>query len=178
MIRGFPQEAVLRDGRRVLIRPFTEDDTQVLWSFFQSLPMEIRRFAWDNISDRALIDRWGAEVDYAKALPLLAIDDQRVVADATLHRRSGGPLRLVGRVKWLIDPAYRGAGLGTTLVNNFITVARQQGLRYLNCMLIEDLEADAVETLSELGFERYSMPDYGTDPDGGSHDMVKMVLSL
>ena len=72
MIRGFPQEAVLRDGKRVLIRPFTQNDTQALWDFFQTLPADLRRFAWDNISDRALIERWGAEVDYAKALPLLA----------------------------------------------------------------------------------------------------------
>ena len=96
----------------------------------------------------------------------------------TLHRREGGPLRLAGRIKWLIHPEYRGIGLGTMLVNNFITVARQQGLRHLNCMLIEDLEADAVRTLTELGFEGHSFAGYGTDPDGGAHDMVKMVLTL
>ena len=84
-------------------------------------------------------------------------------------------MRLVGRIKWLIDPEYRGIGLGTTLVNNFINVARQQGLRHLNCLLIEDLETDAVKTLSGLGFEAHSFAGYGTDPDGGAHDMVKMV---
>ena len=26
-----------------------------------------------------------------------------IVADATLHLRKGGPLRLVGRIKWMID---------------------------------------------------------------------------
>ena len=45
-------------------------------------------------------------------------------------------------------------------------------------MLIEDLEADAVRTLQELGFERLSFAGYGTDPDGGAHDMAKMVLTL
>ena len=178
MIRGFPQEAVLRNGKRVLIRPFTQSDTRALYDFFQSLPVDLRRFAWDNISDPALVNSWGRDVDYAKALPLLAVSDQRIVADATLHRRESGPLRLAGRIKWLIDPEYRGVGLGTTLVNNFINVARQQGLRHLNCLLIEDLEADAVNTLAELGFDRYSFAGYGTDPDGGAHDMVKMVLTL
>ena len=178
MIRGFPQEAVLRDGKRVLIRPFTQNDAPSLFAFFQGLPADVRRFAWDNISDPALIEAWGRNVDYAKALPLLALDEQRIVADATLHRREGGPLRLAGRIKWLIDPAYRGLGLGTTLVNNFINVARQQGLRHLNCLLIEDLEVDAVQTLTELGFEPTSFAGYGTDPDGGAHDMVKMVLTL
>ena len=174
----FPQETVLRDGRRVLIRPFTGRDTDDLWGFFQRLPPQIRRFAWDNIEDRALIDSWGRNVDYSKVLPLLAINGHHVVADATLHRRERGPLRLVGRVKWLIDPDYRGQGLGTTLVNTLISVARDHGLRHLTCMPISELEKDAIDTLTSLGFEQYQVPGYGTDPDGNQYDMVKLVLRL
>jgi GNAT superfamily N-acetyltransferase len=174
----YPQEAVLRDGRRLLVRPFTENDVDALHEFFLRLPEEFRRFAWDRIDNRSLVESWGRELDYGKVLPLLALDGTKVVADATLHRREGGPLRLVGRIKWLLDPAYRGAGLGTLLVNNFIATARGNGLRRLTCMLISDLEADAVRTLQELGFESYLVPGYGTDPDGNQHDMIKMVLKL
>ena len=177
MIRGYPQ-AVLRDGRRVLIRPFTAGDARALYEFFQRLPEEVRRFAWDNISDPNLIETWAREIDYAKALPLLAVDEGRIVADATLHRRERGPLRRVGRIKWLLDPEYRGQGLGTTLVNDFINIARRQGLSHLTCMLIADLEADAVRTLTELGFDQHSMPGYGSDPDGEQHDMTKLILAL
>jgi GNAT superfamily N-acetyltransferase len=174
----YPQEAVLRDGRRLLVRPFTENDVEALYQFFLRLPSDIRRFAWDRIDNRALVESWGRELDYSKVLPLLALDGTKVVADATLHRREGSPLRLVGRIKWLIDPDYRGAGLGTLLVNNFIATARTGGLRHLTCMLISDFEADAVRTLKELGFDGYSVPGYGTDPDGNQHDMIKMVLKL
>ena len=174
----FPQEAVLRDGRRLILRLFTANDVDALYDFFHRLPEDVRRFAWDRIDNRSLIETWGRELDYAKVLPVLAFDGNKVVADATLHRREGSPLRLVGRVKWLIDPAYRGAGLGTVLVNNFISTARSNGLRHLTCMLISDLEADAVSTLHDLGFEGYTVPGYGTDPDGNQHDMIKMVLKL
>ena len=174
----YPQEAVLRDGRRLLVRPFTEHDVDPLYDFFMRLPAEVRRFAWDRIDNRALVESWGRELDYGKVLPLLAWDGHKVVADATLHRREGSPLRLIGRVKWLIDPEYRGLGLGTLLVNNFISTARANGLRHLTCMLVSDFEADAVKTLSELGFEGYTIPGYGTDPDGTQHDMIKLVLKL
>ncbi|HEX6898513.1 MAG TPA: GNAT family N-acetyltransferase [Thermoanaerobaculia bacterium] len=174
----YPQEAVLRDGRRLLIRPFNENDVDALYEFFHHLPEDVRRFAWDRIDNRALIESWGRELDYGKVLPLLALDGRKIVADATLHRREGSPLRLVGRVKWLIDPDYRGAGLGSLLINNFIATARSNGLRHLTCMLISDFEADAVETLKNLGFEGYTIPGYGTDPDGNQHDMIKMVLKL
>jgi GNAT superfamily N-acetyltransferase len=178
MPHRYPQQVALRDGRKVLLRPFTTADTDALYEFFQRLPTGYRRFAWDPIENRALIESWGRNIDYEKVLPLLALDGARIVADATLHRRERGPLRLAGRVKWMIDPSFRGAGLGTTLVSDFISIARERGLRHLNCMLISDLEADAVKTLQGLGFQSYVMPQYGTDPDGNQHDMTKLILRL
>lgn len=174
----FPQEVVLRDGRRVLVRPFTESDTDLLFEFFQRLPVEVRRFAWDNIDDRSLIESWGRNIDYSKVLPLIAVNGHNIVADATLHCRDRGPLRLVGRIKWLIDPVYRGQGLGLTLVNYFISIARDYGLRHLSCMPIAELEEEATQTLVDLGFEQYRIDGYGADPDGHAYDMVKLVLKL
>ena len=174
----FPQEAVLRDGSRVLIRPFAAHDTEALWDFFHRLPQEVRRFAWDRIDSRALVESWGRELDYAKVLPLLATNGRQIVADATLHYRDGGPLRLVGRIKWLLEPSYRGLGLGTTLVNAYIRIARANGLRHLVTMLVSDFEADAITTLSGLGFVGHTVPGYGTDPDGNQHAMTHMVLKL
>lgn len=178
MPHSYPQEAVLRDGRRVLLRPFSSRDADELFAFFQRLPDTTRRFAWDRIDDRGVVEQWAANVDYAKAFPLLAFDGRKVVADATLHRRRNGPLRLVGRLKWLIDPSWRGVGLGTLLANHFIDTARDNGLRHLTCMLISDLEADAIAVLKGLGFSEYVIPGYGTDPDGNQHDMTKMVLKV
>jgi len=174
----FPMEAALRDGTRLLVRPFRREDTAALYEFFQRLPLENRRFAWDDLNDRALVESWGENLDYEKVFPVLAFDGTKLVADATLHRRKGSPLRLVGRIKWTIDPEYRGRGLGTLIVQEFIRMAQNNGLRHLVCMLIADLERDAVATLEELGFSSYLIPGYGTDPDGNQHDMVMMVLKL
>ncbi len=178
MPNRYPQEAALRDGRRVLIRPFSEKDVDALYDFFHRMPIEYRRFAWDNVDNRQLIETWGRNVDYEKVFPLLALDGNRIVADATLHMREGGPLRLVGRIKWMLDPAFRGDGLGTTLVQDLIKIARERGLRPISCMLISDLEADAVRTLEGLGFASHVQPAYGTDPDGNQHDMTLLTFKL
>jgi RimJ/RimL family protein N-acetyltransferase len=178
MHHRFPQEAVLRDGRRVLLRPFTKRDVPALHQFFLRIPSETRRFAWDKVDSRATIERWGKELDYEKVFPLLALDGGKIVADATLHRRDRGPLRLVGRIKWMLDPEFRGVGLGALMVNHFIDSARALGLKHLNCMLITDLEADAISVLTDFGFRPYPIPGYGSDPDGVAHDMTLMVLPL
>lgn len=178
MPHRYPQQAVLRDGRRVLLRPFTERDVDALYEFFHTLPDQYRRFAWDNIDNRALIESWGRNIDYGKVFPLVALDGGKIVADASLHHRHGGPLRLVGRIKWMMEPAFRGVGLGTMLVNHLIDSARDRGLRHLSCMLISDLEADAVATLQNLGFRSYVEEGYGTDADGNQHDMTKLILRL
>lgn len=178
MPTSYPQEAALRDGRRVLLRPFSSSDVDAVYDFFQRLPLTYRRFAWDSIENKSLVESWGRNIDYSKKFPLLALAGNKIVADATLHRREGGPLRLVGRIKWMIDPEWRGAGLGTLLVNHFIRIGRSGGLRHLSCMLISDLEADAVQTLTTLGFSSIVQPKYGTDPDGNQHDMTKLILKL
>lgn len=178
MPNRYPQEAALRDGRRVLLRPFVDKDVDALYDFFHRMPLEYRRFAWDNVDNRQLIESWGRNVDYGKVFPLVAVDGNRIVADATLHMREGGPLRLVGRIKWMLDPAFRGDGLGTTLVQHLIKIARERGLRHISCLLISDLEADAVRTLEGLGFTSYVQPGYGTDPDGNQHDMTKLIFKL
>ncbi len=177
MPHRYPQEAVLRDGRHVLLRPFKETDVDALYDFFHRLPNDYKRFAWDNVDNRALIEKWGQNIDYASVFPLLAMDGRHIVADATLHRL-GGPLRLVARIKWMLDPEYRGVGLGTALVNLLIDHAHDRGLRHVNSMLITDLEADAVKTLETLGFKSIVQPGYGTDPDGNQHDMTKLILKL
>ncbi|HSF18932.1 MAG TPA: GNAT family N-acetyltransferase [Vicinamibacteria bacterium] len=174
----FPMTSVLRDGRRVIVRPFRETDVSVLHDFFLRIPVDWRRFAWDPIERRGLVESWADNIDYDKVFPLLAFDGSRVVADASLHRREFGPLRLVGRIKWLIDPAFRGVGLGAMLVNLLMDAARDRGLRHLTAMLISDLEQDAIEVLTPLGFKEYRIPGYGTDPDGNNHDMSKLVFSF
>jgi GNAT superfamily N-acetyltransferase len=178
MPNRYPQEAVTRDGRRLLIRPMTAADGDALFDFFQRLPEETRRFAWDRIEDRATTDRWCRDLDYSKMLPLLALDRSLVVAAVSLHHREKGPLRLVGRISWLLEAHFRGVGLGALLINHFIGIARRRGLRYLSCMLISDLEAEAIQVLSDFGFKSYSFPNYGVDPDGDPHDMTKMILEL
>ena len=174
----FPQEAGLRDARRVIIRPFAPTDADTLHAFFRSLPESTKRSAWDRIEARETVDSWVEDLDYEKAVSLLALDGTNIVADATLHYRRYGPLRRVGRLNWLIDPDWYGIGVGVALITNFIQMARDNGMRHLTCILMDKLEDEARGTLNRMGFKEYRLPLYGTNPDGDSCDMIKMLLEL
>lgn len=178
MSHRYPQEVALQDGRRLLLRPFESSDVDALHAFFLRLPEKERRAAWDRIDDKSIVEEWGRSLDYSKTFALLALDDGKIVADATLHFRRHGPLRHVGRIRWMIDPAYRHRGLGTTFVKQFMEIGRADGLRRLNCMLAGALEKEAVEVLEKLGFEKIQIPGYGTDPDGAPQDMTMLIYKL
>lgn len=174
----FPQEVGLRDARRVIIRPFTGHDAEALHAFFRGLPETVQQLAWDRIDARGTVEGWARSINYDRVVPLIALDGARIVANATLHYRNHGPLRRVGRIRWLIDSLYRGAGVGTALITNFLEMARMNGLRHLTCMLADGYETDAVTTLKRMGFEESRLPGYGTGPDGEPVDMLTMILPL
>ena len=81
----FPKEAVLRDGRRVLIRPFTARDPHALFDFFHSLPTDVRRFAWANIDDPGLVESWGLQIDYAKRVQLRTKSESKLDLERQLR---------------------------------------------------------------------------------------------
>lgn len=174
----FPHEAGLRDARRVTLRPFRPDDADDLYALFQSVPDSVRRNAWDRIDRRDVVNSWAREIDHESVSSILALDGRRVVGDATLHYRAHGPLRHVGRVKWLVHPDYEESGLGQVFVNTLVQMARDNGLKHVTRMLIAGLEDQAVATLRALAFEQYVIPGYGTDAEGNTRDMIKMVLRI
>ena len=178
MADHFPCELGLTDGSRVLLRRLSEHDGAALFEFFQRLPAGLRRLAWDDIDNRDVVEGWARGVDYEATLPLVALDGAKIIADATLHYRERGPLRLAGRIRWFIDPDYRGRGLAAAFAGRLITVARENGLRYLSCMLATDFEEPDVKALESRGFTATHFPGYGTDPDGAPADLTYLVCKL
>ena len=178
LLDHFPCELGLTDGSRVLLRRLSEHDGPALFEFFQRLPGGLRRLAWDDLDNRDVVESWARDVDFDSTLPLIAVDGATIIADATLHYRSRGPLRLVGRIRWFIDPEYRGRGLAASLAGRLIKVARENGLRYLSCMLATEFEAADIKALESRGFVATHFPEFGTDPDGGAADLTYLTCKL
>jgi len=178
MVSGYPKTVRLQSGPAVTIRPMVKEDGDRLYTFFARVPREDRLFLRDDVSRRDVIDAWARELDYDKVLPLLAEAGEKIVGDATLHRRPGGWTSHVGKIRIVIDKDYRGKGLGTALLEELIAVAKKVGLELLVAEVMANQTA-ALATFKSLGFEKEAvLYNHVKDQAGKPHNLVVMIKNL
>jgi len=76
---NYPKECektvTLQDGTTVLFRPELSTDTEMLWRMFSTLSKESLRFLVKPFP-RERIENWTSNINYEKALPILAVVQQ------------------------------------------------------------------------------------------------------
>lgn len=178
LLEAYPKQLTLRSGLACELRPLDPSDEAAFHAFFQAVPEQERMFIKHRVTEREVIHRWCAEIDYGRNLPLLAFADGQVIGDATLHQQLGGWKRHIGRVSVLIHPQYRGRGLARALISELMEVARHSGLEKLEAEFIGDQEA-AMKVFALLGFTQFlRLPDYVKDMRAITHDYILMGLNL
>lgn len=179
MLKEFPKEVILRDNAKAVIRPLKFDDAEALYELFKSMSPQSRRFVYDDVTKKTVIEGWCKNLHYDSVLPLIVLVDKKIVADATLHRRSFGPMRHLGRIRIVVKEEYLGKGIATLLCNELMDLAQKFKLKGLTCMLVEKEEGVAIEALEALGFKKSSpLINYVMDPEGKMYNAVIMMKSL
>jgi GNAT superfamily N-acetyltransferase len=117
----------LPDGARLLLRPLTVDDRAALLDLYTAAePADLHSLRHD-VTDPEVVNSWLDDLDYQRVFPLLAIINDRVVGNATLHR-PGGPFRHIGELRIFLAKDFRRRGLGTEMLQTLVELARK---RYL-----------------------------------------------
>ena len=174
----FPKSLTVKDGLRCQVRPLEASDEQAFHEFFLAVPHQERMFIKHRVTEREVIRDWCQKIDLGRNLPLLAVQDGRILADATLHQQLGGWKRHIGRVSVLVHPGFRGRGLARALVTEIMEIARQVGLEKIEAEFIADQQA-AMKVFALLGFSNLlALPDYVKDMQAVTHDYVLMGLDL
>ena len=178
-LAAYPKELKLRDGTTVVLKPMTEDDTEALLQFFQQVPPDDRYFLKEDVTSPKVLQRWAAELDYNRALPLLAWIDGKIVADGTLHRSRSLARRHVGEVRIVVDPRYRNQGLGTTMLHELALIANEHGIERLLFQVVAEREESAVKAAELVGFIKIAvLPGHAKDRDGRPRDIILMEMPL
>jgi len=174
----YPKTVAIKGDLKATVRPLEATDEKSFHEFFCAVPEMERLLFKHRVTEPEVIRDWCQHIDYGKILPLLAIVDDRIVADASLHQQLGGWKRHIGRISVVVHPNYRGRGLARVLVRELIDIARDAGLEKLEAEFLGEQEA-ARRVFAEVGFsDLLVLPDYVKDMQAISHDYVLMGLGL
>ncbi len=173
--KEYPKEVTLTDGRTVVMRPLEKGDFDRLCSFFQSLSPDERRFLRHDVGDREMIRKWVEELDFARVIPIIALEGDRIVADATLHVCHHGWMQHVGHVRLVLACSHRNVGLDAIIVHELVVIAESRGLEKLQCHVIED-NAAMVRMFEQIGFEKVAvLKDLVKDANGVNRNLAIMI---
>jgi RimJ/RimL family protein N-acetyltransferase len=174
MLNEYPKEVTLRDGSKVTMRPVVKEDEEALYQFFKGMSKEDRLYLRDDVADRDVIHGWMENIDYEKVLPILAIDGDKIVADATLHRNPHGWMRHVGEIRMSVAGSHRGKGLARIIAAEIFQQAVGLGLDKLVAEMLT-IQNNAQRVFKRLGFEEEALlKNHGMDATGNKHDLIIM----
>ncbi|MDW8396938.1 MAG: GNAT family N-acetyltransferase [Acetobacteraceae bacterium] len=148
------------DGRRLTIRPVRPEDAEAHRAFFARLPPEDVRFRF-FVPMQELPPELTArltQIDYDREMAFVAVDGDRTVGVARLVRDPGGE---VGEFALVVEPAWKGQGLGRHLMQRLFAWAREVGLRAVVGRVLAD-NAPMLAFCRRLGF---TIERRAEDPD-------------
>jgi len=167
----------LRDGTRVLLRVLNAHDRDRLQAMFATVSDDDAEAMRDNVKDPAAIHKWIDELNYYRVIPLVAVVNDEIVGDATLHLGQG-PNRHKAEVRIFLSKPYRQRGLGTSMLKALIDLAKRLELHLLTVEVIAN-RTPVIRAFRGLGFQmQTTLPDYFMMPDGETLDVALMILPL
>ena len=178
-LSAYPKQVALRDGRTVTLRPLTASDADALQAFFMRVSADDRYFLKHDVTSPATVKSWTSNLDYDRALPIVATAGDAIIADGVLVRSRHGAYRSVAAVRIAVDPDHREQGLGTAILRELCDIAADAELEKVTAELINDVQDDALQAMEQLGFIRSAtVHELVRDEQGHTHDLVIMVLPL
>ena len=166
------------DGVELQIRPIKSTDSKALLGFFKNLPAPELMFFKHRVTDPGVTQAWCENIVLDTNLPLLALDEGKVVAVATLHQNKGGWKRHIGRISCSVLAKYRQKGIAGKLVQELVDIGRMAGLQKVEAEFIDKQEGGQ-KMFALLGFTHLvKLEEYVQDMQAINHDYVLMGMDL
>ena len=171
----YPKTVRIKDGVTVAIRPLTKEDGPALFAFFSALPEDDRLFLQEDVTNKAVINRWITDLDYENVFPLVAEKDSRIIGDATLHFEKYGWRKHMAEIRCVVARDYQKKGVGTTLMRELLSHAEERGVNRISAQMM-DTQPAAQRAFQRLGFKKAAeLKDFVTDITGRTHNLIVMV---
>jgi acyl-CoA hydrolase/GNAT superfamily N-acetyltransferase len=164
---AYPREeertVVLRDGRSVLVRPARTGDAPLLQDLFYRMPPQdvFTRFFRHLTTLPLSTAEHMTSVSFDNEVTLLAVEgdwgSERVVGTVSYYR---DPTSGRADVAFMVDPDWKGNGLGTALRDVVVDVARRRGVVALTADVLSE-NAPMLHLFRSSGLEMEARTSHG-----------------
>jgi len=174
----FPKTVQLKDGTSLVIRPLRKEDENRLLDYFLRLPkQEVARLK-DDVTDPKVVEKMIFDLDYDVALPLIAFDGDRIVANGVIKFNPIGWRRHQAEIRGTVDPDYREKGLSTCILNMMVGISKAMGIDQLTAEVSPALD-EAYFLCEKVGFKEAAvLKNFIKDQEGNYEDLVIMIKEL
>jgi GNAT superfamily N-acetyltransferase len=164
---------VLGDGWRISVRPIRPDDEFLIRDLLVHVTKEdLRLRFFDSIKEfsHQFIAKL-AELDYARAMALVAIDEASTEMLGVVWLYSDS-IHEAGEYAILLRSDLKGRGLGWALMQLIIEYAKSEGLKQISGQILQE-NAVMLKMCRELGFKVKTDAE-----DGGVCDVTLVLASV
>ncbi len=176
-VKNFRDFVTLTNYKKVLIRPTIPSDKELVYELFQRADESDMKFLKDKVKKREVVERWYEKLDFTKVLPIVAIYDNKIVGNATLHFMTKSK-RHMAEIRLFLDKEFRGVGLGSYMVKSLLKIAKELNLKFVIAEIISE-HYRLIKAFRKLGFSRKcDLEDYFMTEEGELYDVTVMMYDL
>ena len=174
----YPRDGALRGGRGFEVRLMQRADRDAVIAFARSLPADDLLYLRNDITQPDVVDAWLGQLDRLTTTTVLALEDGKIIGEASLLESGAGWTRHRGDIRMIVGPQARGEGLGHYLAEEIFVIAELFGLRKLAAQMSHD-QLGAQSVFRGLGFESVAvLPGFVIDREGAERDLLVMAYDV
>jgi len=174
----FPKKSKLDGDREIVIRSLEKSDETELARFMRELPPEERVYFRDDVTNPAVIHGWIHVTSRDKVIPLIALENDKIIASWSLHLSDALWTRHLAHIRGVVDPDYRGFGLAPKMIFHLLTIANQFSIERVVVELVAE-QKRLLAKITGLGFQLEAvLKDWAKDHNCKYHDLLILTMRL
>lgn len=168
----------LKDGTEALIRPMTREDSDASLQFFRELPEGDRQYLRVDVTKPSVVERRIRQMDAGSVKRLVAVVDDRIVADGALELSGDEWTSHVAELRLIVARPFQRKGLGMLMARELHSLAASHKVEQILVRMARPQVA-ARSIFRRLGFrEEVMLPDHVSDRSGSKQDLILMRCDL
>jgi len=168
----------LRDKSEVLIREMRADDIDRSLAFFRALPKEDITYLRRDVTNREIVERRIQAMESGKVMRLVAIADERIIADGALELEAQGWKEHIAEIRLIVARPFQHKGLGTLMARELYVLAASKKVEQI-IVKIMGPQVGVRNIFERLGFHpEAELHDYVKDISGTRQDLIVMRCDL